>query len=137
MRQVINAPPSGSTASPGEKGKKGENHQTAGEQSRHVLINAKCLGLDEQVVPSTLYKIFNRIFHKYAKGMNSDAKLTLQAFATLLQECENQAQLSSKIADEIVWRVESKLKGVLDCGLLKMSNLLISDLSTLSDSKWT
>ena len=100
-RQVINAPPSRSTASPGEKGKKGENRQTTGEQSRHVLINAKCLGSDEQVAPSTLYKIFDRAFHKYGEGRNSDAKLALQAFATLLQESKNQAQLSSKIADEI------------------------------------
>ena len=123
-RQATAAPPSGSTASPGEKGKKGEKRQTAGEQSRHVLINAKCLGPDEQVAPSALFKIFDRIFHKYVEGMNSEAKLALQAFATLLQEGESQAQLSSKIADEIARRVESKLEGVIDSGLLKMSDLV-------------
>ena len=123
-RQATTAPPSASSASPGEKGKRGEKRQTAGEQSRHILINVKCLGTDEQVAPSALYRIFDRIFNKYAEGMNSDAQLALQAFATLLQEGENQAQLSSKIANEIVWRVESKLEGVLDSGLLKMSDLV-------------
>ena len=83
------------------KGKKGEKCQTAGEQSRQVLINAKCLGPDEQVAPSTMYKLFDRILHKYAEGLNIDAKVALQAFATLLQEGENQTQLSNKIADEI------------------------------------
>ena len=88
------------------------------------MINAKCLGPDEQATPSTLYKIFDRILHRYVKGINSDAKLSLQAFATLLQEGENQAQMSSKIADEIARRVESKLEGVIDGGLLKMSDLV-------------
>ena len=88
------------------------------------MINAKCLGPDEQVAPSTLYKIFDRILHRYVEGLNNDAKLSLQAFAILLQEGENQAQMSSKIADEIARRVESKLEGVLDGGLLKMSDLV-------------
>ena len=88
------------------------------------MINAKCLGLDKQVVPSTLFKIFNRILHQYVKGINNDAKLSLQAFMNLLQEGKNQPQLSSKIADEIARRVESKLEGVIDSGLLKMSDLV-------------
>ena len=90
------------------------------------MINVKCLGLDEQVTPNALYKIFDKIFHRYVEGMNSKAKLALQAFATLLQEGESQAQLSSKIADEIAQRVESKLEGVIDSGLLKMSDLVDS-----------
>ena len=51
-------------------------------------------------------------------------KVALQAFTTLLQEGENQTQLSNKIANDITWRVESKLKGVLDSGLSKMSDLV-------------
>ena len=123
-RQATATPPNGGIASPGEKGKKGEKRQTAGEQSRHVLTIAKCLGPDKQVTPSTMYKLLDRILHKYAEGMNIDAKVALQAFATLLQEGENQMQLSNKIADEIAWKVESKLEGVLDSGLLKMSDLV-------------
>ena len=123
-RQTTITPPNGGIASPVDKGKKGEKRQTAGEQSRQVLINAKCLGPDEQVAPSTMYKLFDRILHKYAEGLNIDARVALQAFATLLQEGENQTQLSNKIADEIARRVESKLEGVLDSGLLKMSDLV-------------
>ena len=48
----------------------------------------------------------------------------IQVFATLLQESKNQAQLLNKIADEIVQRVEAKLEGVLDSGLIKMSDLV-------------
>ena len=77
-RQVTATPPSGGTARPGEKGKKGKK----GEKR-----------LDKQVAPSAMYKIFDRIFHKYVEGMNFDAKVALQVFATLLQESENQAQL--------------------------------------------
>ena len=123
-RQTTTSSPIGNAVSPGEKGKKGEKQQTAGEQSRLALINVKCLGLDEQVAPSTLFKIFNRILHQYVEGINNDVKLSLQAFMTLLQVGKNQAQLSSKIADKIARRVESKHEGVIDSRLLKMSDLV-------------
>ena len=76
LRQMTVTPPNGGIASPVDKGKIGEKCQTTGKQSRQVLINVKCLGLDEQVTPSTMYKLFDRILHEYVLRHSRDIHLT-------------------------------------------------------------
>ena len=87
LRQMTHTPPGGNNTSPGEKAKK---RLTAGEQLRGILADAKCLGSEEPIMPSTMYKILARILNKYGEVMNSDARVVLQALATLLQEVKNQ-----------------------------------------------
>ena len=123
LRQTAHTPPGGSSTSPGEKVKK---RATAGEQSRSVLADAKCLGLEEPITPSTMYKIFARILNKYGEGMNSDARVALQALATLQQEVENQEQISARMMEAIARRMESRLETVLDSRMLKMSDMVES-----------
>ena len=129
-RQAAHAPPGGSNASPGEKAKK---RPTAGEQSRSILADAKCLGSEELITPSTMYKILARILNKYGEGMNSDARVALRALATLLQEVENQEQISARMMDAIARKVESKLETVLDSGMLKMSDMVDSVVANQKD----
>ena len=129
-RQATHAPPGGSNASPGEKAKK---RTTAGEQSRSILADAKCLGSEEPITPSTMYKILARILSKYGEGMNSDARVALQALATLLQEVENQEQISARMMEAIARKVESKLEMVLDSGMLKMSDMVDSVVANQKD----
>ena len=114
-------PTEGSIASPGDKNRK---KLMAGEQLRHILTEAKCLGLEEQVAPRMHFKILIRIMAKYDEGIQSDATLALHAFVALLQENENQEQISNRMMDNIAKRVESKLESVLDCGILKMSGMV-------------
>lgn len=90
------------------------------------MTEAKCLGLEEQVAPRTYFKILTKILDKYNESIQSDAKLALQAFVALLQENENQEQISNKMMDNIAKRVEAKLEGVLDGGILKMSGIVES-----------
>ena len=120
-RQATNSPSNGGMASPGDKAKK---KQTAGEMSRTVLADAKCIGPEEQITPSTLYKIFAKILKKYGEKMRSEARVVLYAFETLLQENENQEQISNRMMDSIAKRVESKLENVLENGLTKMSGIV-------------
>ena len=81
LRQVAHTPPGGSNTSPGEKVKK---RITAGEQPRGILADMKCLGLEEPIMPSTMYKILTQIMNKYGEEMSSDARVALQALAMLL-----------------------------------------------------
>ena len=120
-RQATNSPPKGGNASPGDKLKK---KLTAGEMSRTVLADAKCIGPEEQITPSSLYKIFAKVLKKYGESLHSEARVVLYAFETLLQENENQEQISNKMMDNIAKRVESKLENVLESGLAKMSGIV-------------
>ena len=81
LRQATNSPCSGGIASPGDKIKK---KMTASEMSRTVLVDAKCLGPEEKITPSSLYKIFAKILKKYGESVHSEAKVVLYAFETLL-----------------------------------------------------
>ena len=74
---------------------------TAGEQSRSILADAKCLGSEEIIMLSTMYKIPAQILNKYGEGMNIDARVALQALATLLQEVENQEQILARMMEAI------------------------------------
>ena len=130
LRQTAHTPPSGSGSSPGEKAKK---RTTAGEQSRSILADVKCLGSEEPITLSTMYKILARILNKYGEGMNSDARVALQALAALLQEVENQEQISARMMEAIARKVESKLETVLDSGMLKMSDMVDSVVANQKD----
>ena len=129
-RQAVHIPSSGSSVSPGEKAKK---RITAGEQSRSILADVKCLGSEEPITPSTMFKILARILNKYGEGMNSNARVALQALAALLQEVENQEQILARMMDAIARKVESKLETVLDSGLLKMSDMVDSIVANQKD----
>ena len=98
LRQAEHTPLGGSNASPGEKVKK---RTTAGEQSRRILADVKCLGLEEPIMPSTMYKILTQILNKYGEEMNSEARVALQALATLLREVKNQEKISIRIMKAI------------------------------------
>ena len=58
--------------------------------------------------------------------MHSEARVVLFVFKTLLQENENQEQISNRMMDSIVKRVESKLENILESGLTKMSGMVNS-----------
>ena len=50
--------------------------------------------------------------------------MVLHEFETLLQENENQEQISNRMMDNIAKRVESKLENVLESGLAMMSGIV-------------
>ena len=94
------------------------------EMLRTVLADTKCIGPEEQITPSTLYKIFTKILKKYGENVHSEAKVVLYTFETLLQENKNQEQISNRMMDNIAKRVESKLENVMESGLAKMSGMV-------------
>ena len=121
-RQAASSPQTDTLSSPGDIARK--RPQTAGEQARQALSDAKCLDGNEHVAPRTFYKIFNLILRKFGDGMHSETRLVLQAFATLLQEGETYEHISNKMMDAIARRVETKLETVLNNDIHKMSGMV-------------
>ena len=70
-----------------------------------------------------LHKTFTNILEQFGPGIPEDLYLSLQSFATLLQESTSSELITKKAIKVVAQRMEEKVEASLEKGMEKMSSL--------------